>query len=345
MTTAKRLYPAARSKGRRSACICLSRKTKRVAKSCRTAEALALEARSVAQARVAGDQEIRRLLGQTFLDKGVERPYTLSDIVVSVQARTHVSLFLQTLLEEGIEAVSDASAEILTTQECGALIQVLRVVDSLQDDIDFVTALRSPVGRMHRGGPSTHSRLYQKEQQRMGTLSDRCEFLQAARHFSAHGKGATADRLRRFFERHPERYRQYAHRHSVGMHACSISMTTATPWPLLAYNRMSGLRKTENLIALWQRAQGYAQSGDGSLYGFLQTLDTHHPLRRQGTARPAHWRRLCARDDHAYQQRAGIPRRDPSIFLEQGLARADDTSLPLSKTSRHWALAFFISDP
>ena len=57
----------------------------------------------------------------------------------------------------------------------------------------------------------------------------------------------------------------------------------------------------------------------------------HHPLRRQGTARPAHWRRLCARDDHAYQQRAGIPRRDPSI-LEQGLARAHDTSLPLSKT-------------
>ena len=83
------------------------------------------------------------MLGQTFLDKGVERPYTLSDIVVLVQARTHVSLFLQTLLEEGIEAVSDASAEILTTQECGALIQVLRVVDSLQDDIDFVTALRA----------------------------------------------------------------------------------------------------------------------------------------------------------------------------------------------------------
>ena len=75
------------------------------------AEALALEARSVAQARVAA-QEIRRLLGQTFLDKGVERPYTLSDIAASVQARTHASLFLQTLLEEGIEAVSDASAEI-----------------------------------------------------------------------------------------------------------------------------------------------------------------------------------------------------------------------------------------
>ncbi|MFR6344093.1 MAG: hypothetical protein ACLUO4_04405 [Christensenellales bacterium] len=25
---------------------------------------------------------------------------------------------------------------------------------------------------------------------------------------------------------------------------------------------------------LWQRAQGYAQTGDGSLYGFLQMLDT-----------------------------------------------------------------------
>ena len=272
-------------------------------------EAEALEARSVAQARVAA-QEIRRLLGQTFLDKGVERPYTLSDIVVLVQARTHVSLFLQTLLEEGIEAVSDASAEILTTQECGALIQVLRVVDSLQDDIDFVTALRSAAGQC-TAADLARIRLYQKEQQRLGTLPDRCEFFQAARHFSAHGEGATADRLRRFFER-IERYRQYAHRHSVD----ALLLYIYDDCNALAYYGVQpdGAKKTENLIALWQRAQGYVQSGDGSLYGFLQMLDTTTRLGGKEPPAPAHRRRFCARDDHAHQQGTGVSRRDPSVF-------------------------------
>ena len=290
------------------------------------AEALALEARSVAQARVAA-QEIRRLLGQTFLDKGVERPYTLSDIVVLVQARTHVSLFLQTLLEEGIEAVSDASAEILTTQECGALIQVLRVVDSLQDDIDFVTALRSPVGQC-TAADLAHIRLYQKEQQRMGTLSDRCEFFQAARYFSAHGKGATADQLRRFFER-IERYRQYAHRHSVD----ALLLYIYDDCNALAYYGVQpdGAKKTENLIALWQRAQGYAQSGDGSLYGFLQMLDT--TTRLGGKEPPA----LPTGGDFVRVMTMHTSKglEFPAVilpFLEQGLARAHDTSLPLSKT-------------
>ena len=137
------------------------------------------------------------LVGPNLLDKGVERPYTLSDIVVLVQARTHVSLFCRPCWKRGIEAVSDASAEALTTQECGALIQVLRVVDSLQDDIDFVTALRSPVSQC-TAADLAHIRLYQRNSSGWARFPDRCEFFQAARHFSAHGKGATADRLRRF---------------------------------------------------------------------------------------------------------------------------------------------------
>lgn len=290
------------------------------------AEALALEDRSTAQARVAA-REIRRLLGQTFLDKGVERPYTLSDIVVLVQARTHVSLFLQTLLEEGIEAVSDASAEILTTQECGALIQVLRVVDSLQDDIDFVTALRSPVGQC-TAADLAYIRLYQKEQQQLGLLPERCEFFQAARHLAAHGNGAAADRLRRFFER-IERYRQYAHRHSVD----ALLLYIYDDCNALAYYGVQpdGAQKTENLIALWQRAQGYAQSGDGSLYGFLQMLDT--TTRLGGKEPPA----LPTGGDFVRVMTMHTSKglEFPAVilpFLEQGLVRKQDVSLPLSKT-------------
>ena len=290
------------------------------------AEAQASEARSVAQARVAA-REIRRLLGQTFLDKGVERPYTLSDIVVLVQTRTHVSLFLQTLLEEGIEAVSDASAEILTTQECGALVQVLRVVDSLQDDIDFVTALRSPAGQC-TAADLARIRLYQKEQQRLGTLPDQCEFFQAARHLSAHGEGPTADRLRRFFER-IERYRRYAHRHSVD----ALLLYVYDDCNALAYYGVQpdGAQKTENLIALWQRAQGFAQSGDGSLYGFLQMLDT--TTRLGGKEPPA----LPTGGDFVRVMTMHTSKglEFPAVilpFLEQGLSRSHDASLPLSKT-------------
>ena len=70
-----------------------------------------------------------------------------------------------------------------------------------------------------------------------------------------------------FFER-IERYRQYAHRHSVD----ALLLYIYDDCNALAYYGVQpdGAKKTENLIALWQRAQGYAQSGDGSLYGFYR---------------------------------------------------------------------------
>ena len=163
----------------------------------------------------------------------------------------------------------------------------------------------------------------------MGTLSDRCEFFQAARHFSAHGKGTTADRLRRFFER-IERYRQYAHRHSVD----ALLLYIYDDCNALAYYGVQpdGAKKTENLIALWQRAQGYAQSGDGSLYGFLQMLDTTTRLGGKGNRPPCP---LAGDFVRVMTMHTSKGLEFPAVilpFLEQGLARAHDTSLPLSKT-------------
>ncbi len=290
-----------------------------------TLRALSLEDSSVAQARVAAG-EIRRLLNQTFLDKGVERPYTLSDIVVLVQTRTHVAPFVQTLQEEGIEAVSDASAEILTTQECGAMLQVLRVVDSLQDDIDFVTALRSPVGQME-AADLVRIRLYQKQQQAAGALPERCEFFQAARHMAQHEENETAQRLQQFFQR-LEAYRRYAHRHSVD----ELILYLYDDCNALAFYGVQpdGAQKTENLIALWQRAQGYAQTGDGSLYGFLQMLDTAAKL---GGKEPP---QLPTGGDYVRIMTMHTSKglEFPAVicpFLEQSLYRKRKTGVPLSK--------------
>ena len=291
-----------------------------------TEDALALENSSVAQARIAAE-EIRSLLNQTFSDKGVERPYTLSDIVVLVQTRAHVSVFVQTLLDEGIDAISDASAELLTTQECGALLQVLRVVDSLQDDIDFVTALRSPAGGLS-AADLARIRLYQKAQQATGALPERCEFFQAARHLAANGAGETADKLRAFFAR-IEAYRRYAQRHGVD----ELILYLYDDCNALAFYGVQpdGEQKVENLIALWQRAQGYAQTGDGSLYGFLQMLDTTVKL---GGKEPPHLPTGgdCVRVMTMHTSK-GLE--FPAVlcpFLEQGLYRTNGRKLPLSKT-------------
>lgn len=288
-------------------------------------DASALEEDSVAQSRIAAD-EIRRLLNQTFSDKGVERPYTLSDIVVLVQTRAHVSAFVQTLVAEGIDAISDASAELLTTQECGALLQVLRVVDSLQDDIDFVTALRSPVGGLS-AADLARIRLYQKAQQAAGALPERCEFFQAARHLAHHGAGETANRLGAFFRR-IEAYRRYAQRHGVD----ELILYLYDDCNALAFYGVQpdGEQKVQNLIALWQRAQGYAQTGDGSLYGFLQMLDTTVKL---GGKEPPNLPTGgdCVRVMTMHTSK-GLE--FPAVicpFLEQGLYRAGRVKLPLSK--------------
>ncbi len=205
------------------------------------------------------------LVGPNLLDKGVERPYTLSDIVVLVQARTHVSLFCRPCWKRASKRSRTLLRKALTTQECGALIQVLRVVDSLQDDIDFVTALRSPVGQC-TAADLAHIRLYQRNSSgwarfRIGVnFPGGPPFLRAWQR--RHRRPAAP-----FFER-IERYRQYAHRHSVD----ALLLYIYDDCNALAYYGVQpdGAKKTENLIALWQRAQGYAQSGDGSLYGFYR---------------------------------------------------------------------------
>ena len=104
-----------------------------------------------------------------------------------------------------------------------------------------------------------------------------------------------------------------------------------------------GAKKTENLIALWQRAQGYAQSGDGSLYGFLQMLDT--TTRLGGKEPPA----LPTGGDFVRVMTMHTSKglEFPAVILPfwSRVWRALMIPLCRSQNIRHWALAFSSAIP
>ncbi len=210
-------------------------------------------------------QRIRELLQQSFYDGKVTRNYLFDDIAILLRKLKGIGPdFVSTLMTAGIPVISNVSADVLSAQETGAMLSLLKVVDNARDDLSMLAALRSPAALL-TAIDLAHIRTHDK------TLP----FALAAKHFAETGTGQSADRVRSFFDKLAT-YQQMSTRVRVDKLLSFIYQDTNA----LAYYALlpDGDQKVENLQALWLQAQTFARLDDGSLYGFLQQLKLHSEL-------------------------------------------------------------------
>ncbi len=210
-------------------------------------------------------QRIRELLQQRFFDGQTMRHYRYEDIAILLRKLKGLGPgFVSTLMSMGIPVISNVSADVLSAQETGAMLSLLKVVDNARDDLSMLAALRSPAARLC-AADLAKIRAHDK------TLP----FALAAKSFAGNATGVSADRVRAFFEKLAN-YRDLSTRVRVDALLSYIySDTNAQAYYALLPD---GDQKAENLQALWLQAQTFARLDDGSLYGFLQQLKLHSEL-------------------------------------------------------------------
>ena len=210
-------------------------------------------------------QRIRELVDQRFFDGKTTRNYRFDDIAILLRRLKGIGPdFVSTLMAAGIPVISNVSSDVLSAQETGAMLCLLKVVDNARDDVSMLSALRSPAALLSATDLAS-IRAHDKS----------LPFALAARSFAKSGEGESADKIRAFFER-LEQYRQLSVRVRVDKLLSHIYQDTNA----LAYYALfaDGDQKVENLQALWLQAQTFASLDDGSLYGFLQQLKLHSEL-------------------------------------------------------------------
>ncbi len=99
------------------------------------------------EARLAAKRIARLLNDGTPVRDGDElRPAVPSDIVILLRSmRSQATYYLQALAEEGIEAVSDQSDDILQTTEVSVLLSYLQILDNPHQDVPLLSVLLSPL--------------------------------------------------------------------------------------------------------------------------------------------------------------------------------------------------------
>jgi ATP-dependent helicase/nuclease subunit A len=195
----------------------------------------------------------------------VDRGYRFEDIAILVrELKNSGADFVMALAALDIPVSSSVGADVLKAQETGSMLALLRLVDNARDDLAMLGALKSPAALLSA-----------RDLAQIRAHDKQLPFALAAKAFAQNGAGPGADRLRAFFVK-LEKYRSLCVRMRVDRLLSEIYADTNA----LAYYALmpGGARKVENLHALWQSAQTYAQLGDGSLFGFLQMLSQHSEL-------------------------------------------------------------------
>ncbi len=78
---------------------------------------------------------------------GQTRPCRCDDFCILVRAKKHVPKFVQALAAQGIDAMADASDELLQTPEVLPVVAALAAIDNPGDDVNLAAAMLGPLFR------------------------------------------------------------------------------------------------------------------------------------------------------------------------------------------------------
>lgn len=233
---------------------------------CLDPEALAEQLQSAeAEARLAA-QRIRSLKGQPGPDG---RPLSYGDMVILHSAPKRVAeLWTRTLAREGIPAYAELTGGYFEAVEVQVMLNLLRLLDNRRQDIPLLSVLRSPIG-----GFSTEELI----RLRAGGQDRPCldSLLSAAQDDTPLGHKAAG-----FLARLSLWQEQAA---LLSLPALIARLLEDTGFARYVAALPGGAARQGNLTALLERAEQWAQNGQG-LGAFLRFMDRAKDTDRMGAA-------------------------------------------------------------
>ena len=215
------------------------------------------EEKRVLEARLTA-RRIARLLHDGAPVRGSDqalRPVEPGDIVVLLRSlAAQAPYYLQALAEEGVEAVSDQSENILTTTEVSVLLSYLQILDNPHQDVPLLSVLLSPLYG-YDAETAAHVRVH----------SDRGDYWDALQEYSE-----VSDEFKAFLDDY-RALRTQVHRQSTD--ALIRALFRRTGLRDVFAVMPDGDRRLENLQIIYRMAASFDPDGPGALHDFLIRIE------------------------------------------------------------------------
>lgn len=208
---------------------------------------------------------IRGALGKPFFDskKGVERPLEKKDIVILMRGvRSYGDVFYRILTENNLPAYVDDNDGFFDTIEINTFMALLAIIDNKKQDIPLLTVMRSEIL-----GYSIEELAAIRLNSREGS------YYNAVEACAAGGEGVPSELVEKCREtlKKVESWQQMSIILPLEELVWQIMLDTGF---YIAMGAMpAGSQRQANLRALVDKALGYRQNQDGSLYGFMKYID------------------------------------------------------------------------
>ena len=216
------------------------------------------EDKTVLEAELAAGR-IRQLLDEGFpvYDRGQEtpRPAAPSDIVILLRSISRkAAIYRQALEKVGLTAETDESSGLLTTSEVAAVVSLLHVIDNPRQDVELIGALRSPLLGFS-----------EQELAEIRLLDKKAEFYDAVCLAAQAGNEKAA-----LFLQQLAGFRRMA----ADLPVCTlIERLYDVTGALGIYGALpNGSQRQANLLAFFERARAFEESGSRGLFRFTTLL-------------------------------------------------------------------------
>ena len=215
-----------------------------------------IEARFVAN-------KIETMLNSNYMvwdkEKNNYRPITYKDIVILLRsANSSSNVYEEEITKKGYPVFSEATAQYLDSSEISTMIAILKIIDNPNQDIDLVTALKSPIYSF-TDNELMEIRLFQKK----GT------FYEALKIARKEAKGNLKQKIE-YCMQQIEQMRQKQEYMPLDEFIWYIySITGYDSYVSLMPN---GKLRVANLRMLFEQAQKYEQANFKGLYNFIRFI-------------------------------------------------------------------------
>lgn len=206
-------------------------------------------------------QRIKAITKQTFYDtaSGQTRYYKLSDIVVLMRSvKGHATRLRDDLAKYAIPVVIDEEDNYFELLEVATLINCLRIIDNIRQDVPLLSVLRSFIGG------------FNDAELAMVRSDIKESYYEALTHYAVTGENATLKQKINDFLMRIANYRAHT---DMPMSAYIWWLLTETGYYYYVLGLEDGTKRVQHLKMLAERAEQFEADGQTGIHHFVDYLD------------------------------------------------------------------------
>lgn len=192
-------------------------------------------------------------------DKKAPRPCHYRDIVILLRSLTEAPVIMEELKKQGIPVYAELDTGYLEAIEIQVMVNALKIIDNMKQDIPFVSVLKSPMVGIN-----------EEELTQIRLINQKVSFYEATKEYIKEHSNALSKKLQIFLTQLADWRTQ---NRLLDLSDLIWYVYRDTGYYDFVSGMPGGRQRQANLRALYDRARGYENTSFRGLYRFLRMIE------------------------------------------------------------------------